>query len=159
MLMKDKTIRNIRLCCYIALLFCVVWTGFTFKHIVDLLGYGSSSFPIDWSVGSLLKIVIAICYLLGSFSMIALSTMAILNTFKGIRENTVFPRNNVKLLFWMALASFVHIIGYCNLQVLWEDDVFFQLPPTIFVMPFLLLFFAFMYKVAADAVEENNLTI
>jgi hypothetical protein len=31
--------------------------------------------------------------------------------------------------------------------------------PENFITPFFLLFFAFMYKVAADAVEENNLTI
>jgi hypothetical protein len=45
------------------------------------------------------------------------------------------------------------------LPVLWSDKDVFLLQHTNFVTPFLLLFFAFMYKVAADAVEENSLTI
>jgi hypothetical protein len=59
----------------------------------------------------------------------------------------------------MALADFVYLLGFTNLPILWNDKVVFYLQHTNFVMPFLLFFFAFMYKVAADAVEENNLTI
>ena len=62
-------------------------------------------------------------------------------------------------MFWIALADFVYLLGFNNLHILWNDDVVFQLQHTNLVMPFFLLFFAFMYKVAADAVEENNLTV
>ena len=91
--------------------------------------------------------------------MVALCIKVVVNILKGIRENTVFPKNNVKLMFWMALADFVYMLGFTNLPVLWSDKSLFYLQHTNFVTPFLLLFFAFMYKVAADAVEENNLTI
>ena len=59
----------------------------------------------------------------------------------------------------MAFVDFVYMLGFTNLPNLWSDDVIFTLLHTNFITPFLLLFFAFMYKVAADAVEENNLTI
>ena len=91
--------------------------------------------------------------------MIWLCVKAIFNTFKGLRENTVFPKSNVKLMFWIVLADFAYLLGFWNFQILWDDNLILALTDTIFITPFFLLFFAFMYKVAADAVEENNLTI
>ena len=46
-----------------------------------------------------------------------------------------------------------------NQLILFQDNFIFGFTGSNLIMPFLLLFFAFMYKVAADAVEENNLTI
>ena len=57
-----------------------------------------------------------------------------------------------------ALAFFIYLLCRTNEPVLF-DDVAFRLISDIFLVPFCILFFAFMYKVAADAVEENNLTI
>ncbi len=57
-----------------------------------------------------------------------------------------------------ALAFFIYLLCWTNEPVLF-DDVAFRLISDIFLIPFCILFFAFMYKVAADAVEENNLTI
>ena len=159
-IMKDKTLKNIRLCCYIALIFCIIWAGLVAKYlIIDVFGCSASPHSVDWSVNSVMKSIVLVCYLLGTVAMITLCIKAILNTFRGIRENTVFPKSNVKLMFWIALAEFIHLLGFGNLPVLWKEDVIIQFQHTNFVTPFFLLFFAFMYKVAADAVEENNLTV
>lgn len=157
--MKDKTLKNIRICCYVAVAFCVVWAGLMVNYLIaDILGYGPWPKPVDWSQNTAMKVVALACYVLGTLAMIALCVKAVLNTLKGLRENTVFPKSNVKLMFWIALADFIYQLGFNNLTVLW-NEILFQLPYTVFVTPFFLLFFAFMYKVAADAVEENNLTI
>ena len=158
--MKDKTIKNIRICCYVALAFCLVWAGLMVNYlIIDLFVDGVLPRPVDWSQNTVVKIMALVCYVLGTIAMVALCIKVVVNILKGIRENTVFPKNNVKLMFWMALADFVYMLGFTNLPVLWSDKSLFYLQHTNFVTPFLLLFFAFMYKVAADAVEENNLTI
>ena len=155
--MKDKTLKNIRLCCYVALVFCAIWIAIVVNYIIsDLRG---PNLPIDWSQHTFAKILTMASYVLGTVAMIVLSIKVVLNILKGIRENMVFPKNNVKLLLWMALADFVYLLGFTNLPILWNDNIILCLQHTNFVMPFLLLFFAFMYKVAADAVEENNLTI
>ena len=78
---------------------------------------------------------------------------------RGLREDIAFPKSNEKLLFWIALVDFVCLFGAANVATLWDDNLVLALVPENFVTPFFLLFFAFMYKVAADAVEENNLTI
>lgn len=160
--MKDKTLKNIKICCYIALAFCLVWVISNVINInftLGLVGVKASSHSINWSENTAMKTIVLVCYVLGTLAMIALCVKAVFNTLKGLRENTVFPRSNEKLMFWIALADFVYLFGYCNLQILWDDDAVLALTNNIFIYPFFLLFFAFMYKVAADAVEENNLTI
>ena len=158
--MKNKTLKNIRVCCYVALAFSIVWAALTVSNfIVIFWGKFASSHPMDWSTNTTMKTIVLTCYLLGSVAMIVLCAKTVFNTLKGIRENTVFPRSNEKLLFWISLADFIYLVGSRNFPILWKEDVAFQLTHTNFVTPFFLLFFAFMYKVAADAVEENNLTI
>ena len=158
--MKDRTLRNIYLCCYIALAFCIIWAASSVINFTNIMfGKYASSHPIDWSVNTTMRIIVFICYLLGSVAMVILCVKAVFNTLKGLRQNTVFPRSNEKLMFRIALADFVCLFGSADFFLLWEDDVVFRLTHTNFVTPFFLLFFAFMYKVAADAVEENNLTI
>ena len=160
LIMKEKTLKNIKLCCYIALAFCLVWAILmTYNLIANMFGDNASSHPVDWSVHTTMKIVVLVFYVLGTFAMITLCIKAVFNTLKGLRENTVFPRSNEKLIFWIALADFIYLLGFGNLPILWNDDMVFYLQHTNFITPFFLLFFAFMYKVAADAVEENNLTI
>ena len=157
--MKDKTIRNIRLCCYVALAVCGIWAVLASMNFVDILTGDSFPVAVNWSQRGTLKIVYFVLYVLSTLLQILLICIAVANVFKGIRENTVFPKSNVKLLFWLALVDFVYELCWANLPILFNDGFVLQLVNTNFVTPFLLLFFAFMYKVAADAVEENNLTI
>ena len=82
----------------------------------------------------------------------------VINIFNGLRENTAFPKSNVKLLFWLAVAFFIYLLCWTNEPIIY-DDVLFRFMSINLLIPFCILFFAFMYKVAADAVEENNLTV
>ena len=127
--MKEKKLKNIRVCCYVALAFCLVWSVLIASNfIVTFAGSYASAHPIDWSVNAAMKIIVLTCHVLGSVALITMCTIAVFNVLKGLRENTVFPRR-------------------------------IQMQHSNFITPFFLLFFAFMYKVAADAVEENNLTV
>ena len=158
--MKDKTLKNIKICCYVALAFCLVWAGSMVNFLInDLFKDGVLPHPINWSENTAMKVIVLSCYLLGSVAMIALCVKAVFNVLKGIRDNTVFPRSNEKLMFWIALTSFMYMLSWSNIPVLFQEDFVFCFSGANLIIPFFLLFFAFMYKVAADAVEENNLTI
>jgi hypothetical protein len=153
--MKDKTTRKICICSYAALAFCAIWFLLMVMHFVQLIGYNED---IDWSINRLRKTSLVAVYIISTTISVFLCVKFVLNTFKGLRENTAFPNNNVGLLFWLALAFLVYLICRTNEQVLYKE-ILFQIVPDVFIVPFCILFFAFMYKVAADAVEENNLTI
>ena len=106
--MKDKTMKNIRLCCYVAIMFCAIWIAIVANYIIsDLRG---PNLPIDWSQHTLAKILTLASYVLGTVAMIVLSIKVVLNILKGIRENMVFPKSNVKLLYWLALTFFVYLL-------------------------------------------------
>lgn len=153
--MTNKTSRNIRVCCYVALFFCLVWVISMVINAIFLF----SSKPIDWSNGTIRKIFVLVCYTAGSVAMIGLCVKAVINVMSGLREGVAFPKSNEKLMFWIALVDFFSLLGDANIAILWDNDLVLAIAPETLVTPFFLLFFAFMYKVAADAVEENNLTV
>ena len=105
--MKDKTIKNIRICCYVALAFCVLWIVVMVNYLIaDVLGYGPWPKAVDWSQNKAMKIAVLACCLVGSVAMIALSIKVVINILKGIRENVAFPKSNVK---------FALLDGFCGL--------------------------------------------
>ena len=158
--MKGKTQKGIRVCAIIALVICIVWAMYSIAYFISLLsGIVSFGETVDWTRNSMVKAIYYVGYLAATIWVIGLCVKLVLNTFKGIRENTVFPQNNVKPLFWLAFAFFLYLLCWSNTPILYEDDFVFRIMHTNFITPFFLLFFAFMYKVAADAVEENNLTV
>ena len=159
--MKEKTMKSIRVFCYIALGLSLCWGLFWFGNILlSLFGVGDYPFKwFDWTEHKVFKIVFFVAYSLSIAAMIALCVKMIFNVLKGMRENMVFPKSNVKLLFWFVVSDFIFLLAYNNLHVLYSGLMEIHFNYTNIVTPFFLLFFAFMYKIAADAVEENNLTI
>ena len=158
--MENKNLRNIRLCCIVAFVFCFIWAGVMVNYFVaDLIALGSWPFGIDWSTNIAAKVITLVCFLLGTAFMISICITGVHNIFKGLRENKIFPKNNVGLLFCAPVADFVYQLGVNNLPLLWNDELFFQIGQANLITPCFLVFFAFMYKAAADAVEQDRLTI
>lgn len=159
-MMKSKTQRSIRICSVIAFVLCVLWAVFNVFYFIGLLtGKGGVVEKVDWTVKGTVKLVFFSIYLLSTVMMIGLCLKIVYNVMKGAREQVVFPQNNVKPLFWLSLVCFVYVLCWVNQPILLRDYFVFGFEGVNFIIPFFLLFFAFMYKVAADAVEENNLTI
>ena len=99
--MKDKTIRNIRLCLFAALALCAAWILLMSMHFFQLL---SDSENINWLVNGFWKAILMVMYIGSAAVTMFLCIKIVLNTFRGLRKNTVFPKNNVGLLFWLAFA-------------------------------------------------------
>ena len=157
--MINKNQKNIRACSIIALILCVIWTVINVLYFIGLLtGKSGMTEKVDWSENNSIKIVYFILYLSSTVMMIVLCFKVIINVLKGLREQVVFPQNNVKPLLWLASVSFIYMLCWMNQPIL-RGVISIHMQGANFILPFLLLFFAFMYKVAADAVEENNLTI
>lgn len=157
--MNQKTWMGIRICCYVALAFCAAWALlYAFVFIGYFTGNGGVR-PVDWSQNTALKVGFFCVDLFSLAITIGLCVKSALNFLKGSRDSVVFPQSNVKIFFWLALTYFIHRLCWSNHPIYYGEEFKFGYAHTIVVIPFCILFFAFMYKVAADAVEENNLTI
>ena len=156
----QTTWKGIRICSYVTLVLCTAWALFyVFSFIGILTGKDPMRQDVDWTQETILKVSFFVVDVLSLAVTVGLCVMAALNFLKGSRESVVFPKSNVKLFFWLALAYFIHRLCWANHPVYYRGEFVFGFAHTIVVIPFCILFFAFMYKVAADAVEENNLTV
>ena len=157
---RQNTWMGIRICSYAAIVFCIAWAVLYLSDFVSILmGKGGLERKVDWSQHTVLKIVFFVLDVISLAITIGLCVKSAINFLKGIRESMVFPQSNVKLFFWLALAYFVHRFCWYNHPIYYHDEIIVGCGHSNFIIPFCILFFAFMYKVAADAVEENNLTI
>ena len=164
--MKQKTFKNIRTVCIIALVMCGIWALVMLGHFLtmslapnhDFFGKMVGLNIMDWSTHTTAKIIYFILYVISTIVMIWLCVKAVCNILKGIKEGVVFPKSNVKLFYWLALADFIYMSVNRNSTFLYGfDSIYFN--HDNFTTPFIILILAMMYKVASQAVEENNLTI
>ena len=164
--MKQKTFKNIRTVCIIALVMCGIWALVMLGHFLtmslapnhDFFGEMVGLDIMDWSTHTIAKIIYLILYVISTIVMIWLCVKAVCNILKGIKEGVVFPKSNVKLFYWMALADFIYMVVNRNSTFLYGfNSIYFN--HDNFTTPFIILILAMMYKVASQAVEENNLTI
>ena len=164
--MKQKTFKNIRTVCIIALVMCGIWALVMLGHFLtmslapnhDFFGKMVGLKIMDWSTHTTAKIIYFILYVISTIVMIWLCVKAVCNILKGIKEGVVFPKSNVKLFYWMALADFIYMAVNRNSTFLYGfNSIYFN--HDNFTTPFIILILAMMYKVASQAVEENNLTI
>lgn len=164
--MKQKTFKSIRTVCIIALALCGIWALVMLGHFLtmslapnhDFFGEMVGLDIMDWSTHTIAKIIYFILYVISTIVMIWLCVKAVCNILKGIKEGVVFPKSNVKLFYWMALADFIYMVVNRNSTFLYGfNSIYFN--HDNFTTPFIILILAMMYKVASQAVEENNLTI
>lgn len=151
---------GIRVCSYAAIVFCIAWAVFyAFFFVGIFTGCGGVRQAVDWSQHTAFKVFFLFIDLISLSITIGLCVWASGNFIKGSKDGVVFPKSNVKLFFWLALSYFMHRLCWSNHPIYFQGEITFGYAHTIVVIPFCILFFAFMYKVAADAVEENNLTV
>lgn len=76
-----------------------------------------------------------------------------------IKKGILFPRANILLLFLSAMCYFIGNFFTDNLALLYFENNPIIIHDTTIIYTLLFIIFGFMYKVAVDVSEENNLTI
>lgn len=164
--MKQRIFKDIRMVCIIALVLCGIWALVMLGHFLTMCLAPNHDFfsrmaglnIMDWTTHTNAKIIYFIVYVICTAIMIWLCVKVVCNILKGIKEGMVFPKSNVKLFYWLSLADFVYMAVNRNSTFLYDYySIYFN--HDNFTTPFIILIIAMMYKVASQAVEENNLTI
>lgn len=101
---------------------------------------------------------IAILRLLGAIALFASIVAFMINSIKALNDGVLFPRINIKLLFWSAGAAFVFLFCNTNVPMILGEEIF-QLDFDEILVPAIICTFAIVYRKAVQVSEENSLTI
>lgn len=162
--MEKKSIKSLKVMCYVALVFCLLYMVAIFIEGLSYFYENDSGKYIRWNHDevSIFSCAIAIGYLVALLSSAILLSLVFINILKGIREGHLFPKRNVLPLYLLTIPGFIY--SFCsghNLETALGDNAhgYFCITETVVFYPLMILIFAQMYRIASIAAEENELTV
>lgn len=94
----------------------------------------------------------------GALAFFILLTSFIFNCIKALKDGTLFPRKNVRILYGCAAATFISLFCNSNMHLLQGTRAIHLDFAEVFV-PMVICAFAIIYRIAVQVSEENSLTI
>jgi hypothetical protein len=93
--------------------------------------------------------------------MIGVCVAFILNTIRGIKNEELFPRKNIRLIFIAALLIFLQTVASDNLSQAFivRGPGIISLTSNPFVQSLIVLIFGILYKMAHQVAAEHDLTV
>ena len=161
--MNEKLAMTLRWLSYVALLFCAAWFVFlcyqSYHQVFDTTGS-----HIHWEAKQnqvLFVSAVFILYFLLTLAMIGVCVAFILNTIRGIKNEELFPRKNIRLIFIAALLIFLQTVASDNLSQAFivRGPSIISLTSNPFVQSLIVLIFGILYKMAHQVAAEHDLTV
>ena len=161
--MNEKLTMTLKWLSYVALFFCVVWFVFlcyqSYHQVFDTTGS-----HIHWEAKQnqvLFVSAVFILYFLLTLAMIGVCVAFILNTIRGIKNEELFPRKNIRLIFIAALLIFLQTVASDNLSQAFivRGPGIISLTSNPFVQSLIVLIFGILYKMAHQVAAEHDLTV
>ena len=161
--MNEKLTMTLKWLSYVALFFCAVWFVFlcyqSYHQVFDTTGS-----HIHWEAKQnqvLFVSAVFILYFLLTLAMIGVCVAFILNTIRGIKNEELFPRKNIRLIFIAALLIFLQTVASDNLSQAFivRGPGIISLTSNPFVQSLIVLIFGILYKMAHQVAAEHDLTV
>ena len=161
--MNEKLAMTLRWLSYVALFFCAAWFVFlcyqSYHQVFDTTGS-----HIHWEAKQnqvLFVSAVFILYFLLTLAMIGVCVAFILNTIRGIKNEELFPRKNIRLIFIAALLIFLQTVASDNLSQAFivRGPGIISLTSNPFVQSLIVLIFGILYKMAHQVAAEHDLTV
>jgi len=161
--MTEKTFTQLRRLCYVALFLCVLYF-FAICLNAYQEAFGISQEHVHWEETHITwyHAIFFFGSLLSSLSIAALCITFVMNILKGIKQQILFPKKNISIIFTIAILSIfltffldnesqaLQLIGHRREIKLCFDTL---------AMPIAILIFGLMYKIGNTLFDENRLTI
>ena len=161
--MNEKLTMTLKWLSYVALFFCFAWFVFlcyqSYHQAIDTTGS-----HIHWEAKQnqvLFVSAVFILYFLLTLAMIGVCVAFILNTIRGIKNEELFPRKNIRLIFIAALLIFLQTVASDNLSQAFivRGPGIISLTSNPFVQSLIVLIFGILYKMAHQVAAEHDLTV
>lgn len=160
--MKKTSSRVLKTVCVFALIGIVLWVAFYAVQSYFILTTGSGKGVINWgspNIGG--KLTMFVINRLLILTLAGLMAAFVFNILKYLKGGTIFNRDNVVLLWVMAIVLPIHSFISDNMGFACSatDHYEWGLTDTPFVYAIVAVLVAMLYKLAYDAAEEQKLTI
>ena len=161
-IMKQTSLKTLKVACYIALAGITLWVLFYGIQSYFVLTQGSGEGVINWDSPRIeVKLAIFIASRTCLLVMASLFAAFAWNILKHLKGGTIFNRANVTLLWIMVAVLPIYSFITDNMRIACSTAEHFDLVLTDnpFIYTLVALIVALLYKVAYDAAEEQKLTI
>ena len=161
--MNEKLTTTLKWFSYVALFFCAAWFVYlcyqSYHQVFDTTGN-----HIHWEAKQnqvfFVSTVFGLYFVL-TLAVIALCVAFFQNTIKGIQNEELFPKKNIKLIFIAALFIFLQTVASDNLSQAFiaKGPAVIGLSSNPFVQSLIVLIFGVLYKMAHQVAAEHDLTV
>ena len=161
--MNEKLTTTLKWLSYVALFFCAVWFVFlcyqSYHQVFDTTGS-----HIHWEAKQKLVLfssTIFISYIVLTLAVMGICVAFFINLIKGIRNEELFPKENIRLIFIGAILLFLQTVASDNLAQAFhsEGPVVMALTSNPFVQALILFVFGILYKMGYQVTAEHDLTV
>ena len=161
--MNERLILTLKWLSYVALAFCAVWFVFLCYQSYHQV-FGTTGNHIHWEAKQnqvLFVSTVFLLYVLLTLAVIGLSVAFFVNLIKGIHQDELFPRKNIRLVFIATLLIFLQTIASDNLNQAFIDQgpAVIELTSNPFVQSLCLIVFGILYKMGCQVAAEHDLTV
>lgn len=160
--MKDKSVKFLKIVCYVILAFIPLWLIFYGVQSYYVLTTGSGEGVINCESPRIgVKLTFFVLHRLAMLTMAGLFTAFIVNILRYLQNGTIFSRANVILLWVMVLVLpfYSFLSDNMNIACAKTAELTVVVTDNMFLYPVVALIVASLYKIAYDVAEEQKLTI
>ena len=134
--------------------------AYIYWEMIALLWVDSYTYPLTWNPDIKgWQIFILSARFVGVTSLFILCCIFLYRTNKGLKNGEIFPKSNLPLIRWAALAAGLLAFVHCNYNAVVKGESTMMLDSNTILIPLIVLLFAGLYKMAYLAAKDSNLAI
>ncbi|MCR4916416.1 MAG: hypothetical protein K6A96_11740 [Prevotella sp.] len=161
--MNGQLTKTLKWLSYVALFFCAAWFVYLCHQSCHQI-FDTTGNHIHWEAKQnqvLFVSIVFLSYVLLTLSVIGICVAFFVNIIKGIRQEELFPKQNIRIIFVAAFLIFLQTTASDNLSQAFiaQGPAVIELTSNPFVQSLILLVFGILYKMGSQVSAEHDLTV
>ena len=158
--MKNSTQKSIKKLSVATIIIGGLTLAYAYWEMIAQLWVDSYIDPLTWNPDIKgWQIFILTARFIGITALFTLCCIFLYRTNKGLKNGEIFPKSNICLIRWMALAAALLAFVRCNYGAVVKGESALMIDSNVILVPLVVLLFAGLYKMAYLAAKDSNLAI
>ena len=158
--MTNSTQKSIKRLSIATLIIGGLTLAYAYWEMIAQLWVDSYIYPLTWNPDIKgWQIFILAARFIGVTSLFILCCIFLHRTNLGLKNGEIFPKSNICLIRWSALAAALLAFVRCNYDAVVKGESALMIDSNVILVPLVVLLFAGLYKMAYLAAKDSNLAI